>query len=219
MQKIASRIVPTDVLKSKQLQELMSEYMYDDVDDASDPVGPSLSPQVVYRPSPRVPKAVVATTAVAAAAASSSKWLPNWLSWKIALAGVLVAIVVYVCVRYWRLMRTKGVSYAVAAAIPPLRLLMAPIAGVSSDVMLAEIEAFQLPILPAPAKPKPKVKIQSPQRQKSLAPPAESPAKQKQIDRAALLEQLLNDGLGGSNDDAHPTQRQDEDSVPSIAVE
>ena len=213
MQKVASRIVPTEVLKSKPLQELMSEYMYDDVDDASDPVGPSLSPQVMYRPSPRLSKAVVATTAVAAA--SSSKWLPNWLSWKVALAGILIAIVVYVCVRYWRLMRTRGVSYAVAAAIPPLRPLMAPIAGVSSDVMLAEIEAFQLPILPPKSKPKPKVRIESPQ--KSLAPPPPSPAKQKQIDRAALLEQLLNDGL--LNDDAHPTQRQDEDAVSDIAVE
>jgi hypothetical protein len=201
MHKLANRIVPTDVLKSKALQETMSEYMYEDDVDV-DPVEPSMSPQIMYRPSPRI-----ATTAVVAAAtATSSRWLPAWLSWKVALFGVVVAIVMYVCVRYWRLMRTRGVSYAFAAAIPPLRPLMAPFAGVSSDVMLAEIEAFQLPPPPPPilAKPKPKVKIQSPQ-QKSVAQP------QPQIDRAALLEQLLADGLNNG----HSTQPENEDAVQS----
>jgi hypothetical protein len=208
MHKAVKRIVPLDILQGDELHSLINQYKYDDVfsssscsnSNTSDPVHPlTLSPQVLVKSGERL-----LTPSPAAKCCSVSSW-SSWITWKSVSLLVFGALVMFMLVRNWRIGRKLGFSYAVAAAVPPLRLLIAPLVGISADNMLCEIEAFNLGIHPVQV-----IKNVSPEI--SLAstvppPPPPAPAPQKQKSRSELIDHYL-----------HQAQLQQNEHTPTISA-
>jgi hypothetical protein len=86
----------------------------------------------------------------AATAATVAPWSSylGWLNWKTGAALFGAALIVYVCVRYWNVIRGLGFSYGLVAAFPFLGGLVSAATGVPLPQMLAEIDAFQRGVHP-----------------------------------------------------------------------
>jgi hypothetical protein len=187
LQQKLTRIIPTDVLESEEFRDLIDVFRNNDDDDSvsvdPDPVRPmTLSPPVLLDPKTRfftnpAKTAVVATTA--AVAAASSSW-PAWANWKVALGVLLGGFAIYMVFKNWRMARDLGFSYALSAALPPLRPVVAFFRGTTSDNLYAEIEAYQLGVHPM-------LKAPEPQPQ----PKKESPPPPPQKSRTDLINELL----------------------------
>jgi hypothetical protein len=195
LQQKLTRIIPTDVLESADFKDLIDVFRSNDAESVDpDPVRPmTMSPTVLVDPktrffgggggAPIAKTAAVAATAVVAA--SGSSW-PSWANWKVAVGVLLGAFTVYMVFKNWRMARELGFSYALCAALPPLRPVVAFFRGTTSDNLYAEIEAYQLGVHP----------IQRPPPLPAPAPapeptPAPAPEPKEEKSRSDLMSELL----------------------------
>jgi hypothetical protein len=187
LQQKLTRIIPTDVLESDDFKDLIDVFRSNDAESVDpDPVRPmAMSPTVLVDPKTRFfgSSAPIAKTAAVAAtavvAASGSSW-PAWANWKTALGVLLGAFTVYMVFKNWRMARELGFSYALCAALPPLRPVVAFFRGTTSDNLYAEIEAYQLGVHP----------IQRPPPLPQPAP-APEPEPKEEKSRNDLMSELL----------------------------
>ena len=161
MDKKLKRIIPLDVLNSDEFIELIGDYKQS---AEGDPVHPlTFSPQPIITPTERfrstaLPAAAVVTATTVGVAKSTISW--TWIA-----LGIAVLLLVLFLYNYWAMAQKLGWSYAIAAACPPMRLVIAPMISKNSEQMLTEIEAFNFGLPPLTSVPPPPPPSPSPKPQ------------------------------------------------------